>query len=71
MEQIIVNVPADQMAFVTQLLEKLSLEVQHISDEGLTEWQRERLMASLQQAKEGKTMTTQQLREKADQWLTK
>lgn len=70
MTQIIVDVPEDQIAFVTQLLQKLSLQVHHPSDEELTEWQRERLLASLQQVKEGKVMTTEQLREKTKKWLT-
>lgn len=70
MEQILINVPSDQMAFVTQLLQKLSLEVVHIYDDELTLGQREQLAEALQQAKEGRTITTQQLKEKANRWLT-
>ena len=70
MEQILVNVPSDQLAFVTQLLQKLSLEIVPLYDDDLTDWQRQQLDEALQQAKEGKTISTAQLKEKANQWLT-
>jgi len=71
MEQITINVPASQLEFVTQLLHKLSLEiVPQKKQDGLTDEQYQSLLKAQQQIRQGKSLTTEELRQKVESWLT-
>ena len=72
MEHLLVKVPADQVAFVAQLLGRLSLEVENLStDENLTAEQIEMLREGIRQADAGEVVTFEELKAEAEQWLTK
>ncbi len=72
MEHLLVSIPPDQFDFITQLLNKLSVQVTKVdsSDVNLTSVQYARLQESIEQAKSGKTMSTETMKSKANKWLT-
>ncbi|MFT5617756.1 MAG: putative transcriptional regulator [Arenicella sp.] len=71
MEYLLAKPPSEQLAFVTQLLERLSLEVEHIESDNLTDEQINEIKKAEAQIREGKFLTANEMNERFKEWGAK
>lgn len=74
MERYIFDIPAEQVSLITQLMSELKISYQKIeqpADEELSLEQHAMIMEGIRQADAGETITFEELKKQAEEWLTK